>query len=88
MALLRSIATIGGLTSVSRLFGFVRDILIASALSRSLRFFVVAGIIGLLYRRHGERIKEFIDRYFNALAIAFVILLILGFMALKYVKGD
>ena len=32
MALLRSIATIGGLTSVSRVFGFVRDILIASAL--------------------------------------------------------
>lgn len=32
MALLRSIATIGGLTSVSRVLGFVRDILIASAL--------------------------------------------------------
>lgn len=32
MVLLRSIATIGGLTLVSRVFGFVRDILIASVL--------------------------------------------------------
>jgi putative peptidoglycan lipid II flippase len=32
MALIRSIATVGGLTMVSRVFGFVRDILIASVL--------------------------------------------------------
>jgi len=56
---------------------------IASALSRSLRFFVVAGLIGLLYNRYGGRIEQFIDRYFNLLAAAFVLLMVLGFMTLK-----
>ena len=62
--------------------------LVASAISRSLRFFVVAGLIGILYKRHGDRIKEFIDKYFNILALAFVVLLILGFMSLNLLKGD
>lgn len=62
--------------------------LIASAVSRSLRFFAVAGLIGLLYKRHGDRISRFIDRYFNILAVAFVVLLILGFMSLKLLKGE
>lgn len=61
--------------------------LIASTISRSLRFFAVAGIIGLLYKRYGNRIQEWIDRYFNFLAVAFIILLVLGFMALKLLKG-
>jgi membrane protein YqaA with SNARE-associated domain len=58
--------------------------LVASAISRSLRFFVVTGLIGLLYKRYGDRIKHFIDKYFNLLAVAFVILLILGFLSIKY----
>ena len=62
--------------------------LVASAISRSLRFFVVAGLIGMLYKRHGDRISRFIDKYFNLLAIAFVVLLILGFMSLKLLKGE
>ncbi|UCD63084.1 MAG: DedA family protein [Candidatus Zixiibacteriota bacterium] len=57
--------------------------LAASAISRSLRFFVVAGLIGTLYEKYGERIRQFIDRYFNILAIAFVVLLVLGFASLK-----
>lgn len=61
---------------------------LASAISRSLRFFLVAGIIGLLYRRHGDRIRVFIDRYFNALALAFVVLLLLGFWAVSLLKGN
>ncbi len=61
--------------------------IIASAISRSLRFFVVAGIIGMLYKRHGQRIQEFIDRYFNTLALAFVVLLLLGFWAISLVKS-
>lgn len=61
--------------------------MVASIISRSLRFFVVAGLIGLLYKKYGDKIKVFIDRYFNYLAIAFVILLVLGFYALKLVKG-
>lgn len=59
--------------------------LVASTISRALRFFVVAGIIGLLYEKYGDRIKDFIDKYFNYLAIAFVILLVFGFMILKYI---
>ncbi len=58
--------------------------LVASAISRSLRFFIVAGLIGLLYKRYGDRIKHFIDKYFNLLAMAFVMLLILGFLSIKY----
>ena len=61
--------------------------LIASVISRSLRFFVVAGLIGLLYRKYGSRIQVFIDKYFNLLAIAFVILLVLGFLAIGINKG-
>ncbi len=45
---------------------------IASAISRSARFFLVAGLI----YKFGEQIKEFIDRYFNWLSLAFIILLV------------
>jgi len=61
--------------------------LLASVISRSLRFFVVAGIIGLLYRRYGDRIQHFIDKYFNWLALAFVVLLIGGFVAIGSMGG-
>jgi len=61
--------------------------IIASALSRSARFFIVAGIIGLLYRRYGTRIQTFIDRYFNLLALAFFVLLALGFYTISLIKG-
>ena len=54
--------------------------LIASTLSRSLRFFAVAA----LFRKFGPSIKEFIDKYFNILAFAFLILLIGGFLLVKY----
>lgn len=54
---------------------------LASALSRSLRFFLVAG----LFRKFGPGIKVFIDKYFNWLAILFVILLFGGFMLVKYI---
>ncbi len=56
---------------------------VASVISRSLRFFLVAGLIGLLYKKFGNKIQEFIDKYFNWLALAFVVLLIGGFMALR-----
>lgn len=54
--------------------------IIASAVSRSARFFIVSLLIFFL----GERIKGFIDKYFNLLSIAFLILLILGFVIIKY----
>lgn len=52
-----------------------RIFLLASLIARSLRFFTVAGLIFFF----GEPIRTFIHRYLDLLAIAFVILLILGF---------
>ncbi len=59
---------------------------IASTVSRSLRFFLVAGIVGTLYKRHGLKLKMFIDRYFNLLAIAFAVLLVLGFWVVGQIR--
>lgn len=50
-----------------------------SALSRGARFFIVSALIW----KFGEGIKRFIDKYFNFLLILFVVLLILGFIAIK-----
>lgn len=64
--------------------GFFRfeflSFVVASVIGRSFRFFLVAGLIW----KFGPPIKTFIDRYFNALCIIFVVLLIGGFMLLKY----
>ncbi|HOJ42935.1 MAG TPA: YqaA family protein [Syntrophorhabdaceae bacterium] len=54
--------------------------LIASIISRSLRFFLVSALIYIF----GNPIKTFIDRYFNLLTIIFTILLIGGFVLIKY----
>ncbi len=53
--------------------------LIASAASRAARFFLVGGLIYLF----GPKIQVFIDKYFNILAIAFVVLLMAGFAIIK-----
>ena len=53
---------------------------IASAVSRAARFFLV----GWLIYRFGSRIKCFIERYFNTLAVAFAVLLVAGFVIVKY----
>ena len=55
--------------------------IVISTLSRGARFFLVAGMI----RIWGVRIRDFIDRYFNLLTIALVVLFVLGFVVLKYV---
>lgn len=49
--------------------------MIASAVSRAGRFFLVSALIYFL----GERVRKFIDRWFNLLSIAFMVLLIGGF---------
>ena len=49
--------------------------LIASIVSRGLRFFLIAGLIW----KFGAPIKSFIDKYFNLLAIAFTALLVGAF---------
>ncbi|MBE6189721.1 MAG: DedA family protein [Alistipes sp.] len=55
--------------------------LIASIISRGLRFFLIAGLIW----KFGAPIKGFIDKYFNLLAIAFTVLLVGSFFLLGYV---
>ena len=51
--------------------------MIASLVSRGMRFFLIAGLIW----KFGAPIKVFIDKYFNMLATLFAVLLI-GFTAL------
>ncbi len=53
---------------------------IASLVSRSLRFFLVGGLIYFF----GPAIQSFIKKYFNVLAVAFTILLVAGFAIIKY----
>lgn len=54
--------------------------ILASIISRGLRFFLVAGLVW----KFGAPIKKFIDKYFNLCAIAFTVLLIGGFVLIKY----
>ena len=54
---------------------------VASIISRSARFFLIAFLI----RIFGESIRTFIERYFNLLAILFTVLLIGGFILIKLV---
>ncbi|PKL88834.1 MAG: cytochrome B [Ignavibacteriae bacterium HGW-Ignavibacteriae-2] len=54
---------------------------LASIVSRAGRFFLVAFLIW----KFGDQIKGFIDKYFNWLAIAFTILLVGGFVVIKYI---
>ena len=64
--------------------GFVQSnfitFMLVSLLARSARFFLVAALIW----KFGPWIKQFIDRYFNILSIAFVVLLAGGFFLVKY----
>ncbi|MGE4063481.1 MAG: YqaA family protein [Rhodospirillaceae bacterium] len=53
----------------------------ASVLTRGLRFFIVAGLL----RQFGEPIREFIEKRLTLLFFLFLIFLIGGFVALKYI---
>jgi membrane protein YqaA with SNARE-associated domain len=52
----------------------------ASLIGRSIRFFAVAALIYF----YGAKIKYFIDKYFNALTIIFFLLLLGGFLIIKF----
>ncbi len=54
--------------------------LIASTVSRSARFFLVAGLFGW----KGEQIRPLVEKYFNWFSLAFAVLLIGGFGVLKW----
>lgn len=55
---------------------------IASAISRSARFFLISTLIFFF----GEKVKVFIEKYFNLLTIIFTVLLILGFIIVKHLS--
>ncbi|MDH3348109.1 MAG: DedA family protein [Desulfobulbaceae bacterium] len=55
--------------------------ILISLISRSARFFLVSGLI----YRYGSKVSTFINRYFNLLSIAFMILLIGGFVLFKII---
>ena len=55
-------------------------LILASVIGRSARFFLV----GTLLYFFGPKMKEFIDKYFNWLTIIFFVLLIGGFLFVKY----
>ena len=65
--------------------GFVHSnfltFMLVSFVARSARFFLVAGLIW----KFGPQIKHFIEKYFNILSIAFVVLLAAGFILIKLV---
>lgn len=54
--------------------------IIASVFGRAGRFFLVAYLIW----KFGKQIESFIDKYFNWLAIGFTVLLVGGFVGIKY----
>ncbi len=56
--------------------------MLASVVSRSARFFLVAWLL----KRYGAPMQIFIDRYFNWLAIGFTILLVGGFVLIGMLK--
>ena len=56
--------------------------ILASAVSRSARFFLVA----FLLAKFGEPMKEKIDKHFNLLALLFGLLLIGGIFVLKFLR--
>ena len=58
------------------------EFLLASIIGRSLRFFAVATALYFF----GAKIRATIDKYFNLCAWAFMILLIAGFLGLKYLR--
>jgi membrane protein YqaA with SNARE-associated domain len=56
--------------------------LLASTVSRSARFFMVAGLFGW----KGEKMRPVIEKYFNWFTLAFAALLIGGFLVIKWLR--
>lgn len=58
--------------------------LLASLISRSISFMIV----GVLFRLFGAPIKRFIDKYLGLVTVAFVLLVIGGFLAVTMLGGN
>lgn len=59
----------------------VLTLILASSVGRPLRFFLVAGLLHYF----GQPVKRFIDKYFDWLAVLFIVLLVGGFVLIKEV---
>ena len=59
---------------------FIPTFLLASLIGRSMRFFIVASLLYFL----GAKVKGFIDRWFGPLTVVLLVLILLGFYAIKY----
>jgi membrane protein YqaA with SNARE-associated domain len=57
------------------------EFMLASIVARAMRFYLVAGLLYFF----GEPIREFIEKRLTLVTTVFVILLVLGFVAIKYV---
>lgn len=60
----------------------LQDLVIASILGRGGRFFIVAAAL----RIFGKRISDVIEKYFDIFSLAFVALLIIGFLLIRLLK--
>jgi len=70
-------------TIASGWFAFdFRLFVLASALGRSFRFFLVAGLVG----RFGERIKPFLEKRLEWALLALGVLAVLGFAAIQWLR--
>jgi membrane protein YqaA with SNARE-associated domain len=70
-------------TIASGMFSFpFGEFLLASVIGRSLRFFLVAGFIYYF----GAWVKALIEKYFDWFALAFVVLLVGGFVLIKFLR--
>ena len=58
-----------------------RRFMLASLIGRSGRFFLV----GVLITVFGTQIETIVDDYFDVLAIAFVVVLVMGFLVIRFV---
>ena len=70
------------ITIASGVFGLnIYLFIFVSLIGRGLRFFIIA----LLLNMFGKIIREYIDKYFNLLALIFFVLLILSFLFIKFI---
>lgn len=56
------------------------EFMLASVIARAMRFYLVAGLLYFF----GEPIREFIEKRLTLVTTVFVVLLVLGFVAIKY----
>ena len=57
------------------------EFMLASVIARAMRFYLVAGLLFFF----GEPIRDFIEKRLTLVTTVFVVLLVLGFVAIKYV---